>query len=127
VVDATDPVLRGGVLQAALLGAGGSYFINSTVGTYSTDGEWNDVLMQVYDGVFYTFINGYLTYAAPVLDGVVNYVPGGKVIIGGNNPGSTSRSANIGLDEFRFVKGLAVLVPNPFFLVRDSSFPEIDG
>lgn len=72
-----------------------------------------EMLVQRRGSVVEWFINGVFTGSTLVNNpgSPVYYNPSDTIIIGGNKTG-TSRSIGAQLDEFRFVKGLALVTPN---------------
>lgn len=77
-----------------------------------TVGTWTRILLQRSTGVLSAFANGNLVYTNTSFTGTPYYNSGDSAVIGGNATG-TSRSIAAYVDEFRFTKGLALVLSYP--------------
>lgn len=84
--------------------------IASTVLWTMSQSAWHSVIIQRRGGFVECFLDGTLMRTFTIAGASVYYNAADSVTIGGNSTG-TSRSMNAYIDEFRFTKGFAVMVP----------------
>ncbi len=83
----------------------------------------SEVLVACYKSTIYCVVNGFVTCQQAVNLGTGLYHNSADIVSIGGNASGTSRSINAYLDEFRFVKGHSVLVPNRIY-ADQGQFPD---